>query len=247
MEKNKKNNNLITPLTSVLTTLAILSLSFFIYVGIYNHATPHALAYLQNSDKSIVKDTYDYLCFIPKIKNNKKGIIFYPGGKVEYKAYAPLLRSLSDIGITCILAKVPFNLAVLNYNAANNKQKLFPNITSWYIGGHSLGGAMAAKYLEKNYNKFKGLILLGAYSKSNLSLTNLTTLSILASNDKVLNMNKYIKYKCNLPSLTEYVIKGGIHSYFGDYGIQNGDGIPTLDVEKQTKIIVNWIADSIPK
>ena len=72
------------------------------------------------------------------------GLIFYPGGKVENTAYAPLLHDLAEGGILCVLVKMPCNLAVLGMNAADGIPECFPEVTDWYIGGHSLGGAMAA-------------------------------------------------------------------------------------------------------
>ncbi len=153
------------------------------------------------------------------------------------------MKKLSDIGISTILTRAPFNLAVLNYNLADSKQDLFPNVKSWYIAGHSLGGSMAGKYLETHASSYKGLILLGSYSTSNLSsFTNLKTISFLASNDKILSIDKYNKNKSNLPNLKEFVIEGGIHSYFGDYGLQKGDGIPSITRNEQTNIIVSYLS-----
>ncbi|MBQ3601265.1 MAG: alpha/beta hydrolase, partial [Lachnospiraceae bacterium] len=112
--------------------------------------------------------------------------MFYPGGKVEYTAYLPLMNSLAEEGILCVLLKMPFNLAVLDMNAADGIQEQFPEIENWYIGGHSLGGAMAASYLETHANDYQGLILLGSYSTADLSTTELEVLSIYGSEDTVL-------------------------------------------------------------
>lgn len=104
------------------------------------------------------------------------------------------------------------------------------------MSGHSLGEAMASSYLNSHYTEYKGLILLASYSTTNLS-----TLSILASNDKVINMDKYNSNKSKLPNLTEYNIEGGIHSYFEDYGIMSNDGVPSIDVDTQTHIVKDKI------
>ncbi len=219
--------------------------AFFIYVGIYQHATNDALTYLEDSTLSKVEDKNDYVTFQPKDGKSTNGFIFYPGGKVEYKAYAPLLRDLSDQGISSILVKMPFNLAVFNINGADNKQSLMPNVTSWYIGGHSLGGAMASSYLGNHAKEYNGVVLLAAYSTVDLTSSNLKTLSLLASNDKVINKDKYDSNRKNLPQLEEHTIEGGIHSYFGDYGIQGGDGSPTITVVEQRKEVVSLISSFI--
>ncbi|MBO5842273.1 MAG: alpha/beta hydrolase, partial [Clostridia bacterium] len=53
-------------------------------------------------------------------------LIFYPGGKVEHTAYAPLLRQLAAQDILCILLEMPFDLAVLDPNAADGIRDYFP-------------------------------------------------------------------------------------------------------------------------
>ena len=129
---------------------------------------------------------------------------------------------------------MPFNLAVFDINAADGIQEQYSQIKNWYIGGHSLGGSMAASYLKKNADKYKGLILLGSYSTTNLSNTNLEVLSIYGSEDHVLNYKKYNSNKSNLPQdFTEIVIDGGCHAYFGMYGMQKGDGTPTISNQEQ--------------
>ena len=116
---------------------------------------------------------------------------------------------------------MPFNLAVFNINAAEKVINQFPEIEDWYIGGHSLGGAMAASFLEKNQDDIRGLILLAAYSTTDFSDTDIEILSIFGSEDKVLNLEKYAEYKPNFSKNTrEFVIEGGNHAGFGFYGNQ---------------------------
>lgn len=246
-KKNKKSRKgLWITLISLFSFIVICVSSFFIYVSIHYEPTENAMSYLEDSTLSEVKEKDDVITFQPKVNKvvpvTKSGIIFYPGGKVDCRAYAPLLRDLSDLGITSVLVKMPFNLAIFNVNGASKKQELFPEVESWYICGHSLGGAMASSYLEEHAEDYKGLILLGSYSTVDLSNENLKTLSILASNDKILNKEKYEKNKKNLPSLIEKTIDGGIHSYFGDYGLQKGDGEPSITPEVQRKQMVNAIS-----
>ena len=158
-----------------------------------------------------------------------KGFIFYPGGKVEHTAYIPLMQTLSEHGMTCVLVEMPFHLAVLDRNAADGIQKDYPEIEDWYIGGHSLGGSMAASYAASHTDDFAGLVLLGAYSTADLSEANPAVLSVYGSEDKVMNRENYENYQSNLPSdFTEVVIDGGCHANFGMYGAQDGDGEPRM-------------------
>ena len=171
-----------------------------------------------------------------------EGLIFYPGGKVECSAYVPLMQACAERGITCVLLEMPFNLAVFDMAAAEGIQEEYPHIGKWYIGGHSLGGSMAASYLADHADSYEGLILLGSYSTANLSETDLEVLSVYGSEDRVMNRKKYEKNKKNLPTnFSEVIIDGGCHAYFGMYGAQSGDGVPTISNEMQ----INVTADAI--
>lgn len=170
------------------------------------------------------------------------GLIFYPGGLVESEAYIPLMSALANEGILCVLIDMPLELAVLDVNAADGVMEEFPHITEWYIGGHSLGGSMAASYLADNEEAFRGLILLASYTTDDISDTGVDVLSLYGSLDGVLDMERYEKYKANLPSdYTEYVIEGGNHAYFGMYGEQSGDGEAVILPETQIDVTADRI------
>lgn len=173
-------------------------------------------------------------------------MIFYPGGKVQYEAYAPLMEACAKQGILCILLQMPGNLAVLDINAAEGIPEDYPDIENWYIAGHSLGGSMAASYISSHEKGYKGLILLAAYSTADLKEKGLDVLSIYGSQDGVLKMNSYEKYRSNLPEkFTEIVIPGGCHAYFGSYGAQKGDGTPEISNEEQILLTADAIGDFI--
>ena len=58
----------------------------------------------------------------------------------------------------------------------------------------------------------------------------------------ILNHEKYNENKINLTdNLTEIVIEGGCHAYFGMYGAQDGDGTPTITNEMQITTTANEI------
>ncbi len=174
------------------------------------------------------------------------GLVFYGGGKVEHSAYEPLAAALAERGILTVIVEMPFNLAVFDINAADGVCEQFSTVEIWYIGGHSLGGSMAAAYLENHTEDFDGLILLGSYSTSNLSDTKLNVLSVYGSEDKVLNIDNYDTYKENLPSnFSEFVIEGGNHAYFGMYGAQNGDGVAKITNKEQILLIADAISEFV--
>jgi pimeloyl-ACP methyl ester carboxylesterase len=156
------------------------------------------------------------------------------------------MLALAEQGILCVLIEMPFRLAVLDIDAADGIQELFPNIDTWYIGGHSLGGAMASSYLSDHTTEFEGLVLLAAYASDSLKESGLHVLSIYGSKDRVLNMEKYRKNKKNLPANhEESIIEGGNHAYFGMYGTQSGDGKATISNVTQILKTANCIAEFI--
>ena len=234
--------------SSILGTLTILVGTFFIYTGIYYHADKDRInKYLESKDVTIneINKAIEI-----KGKEEKAGIIFYPGGKVEYTAYEPLLASISEQGYTSILVHMPFNLAIFNKGAADRYIKEYPGITKWYLMGHSLGGVMASTYFASTSNSYyySGLILLGAYPDKDLSSSNINLLSIYGSEDKVMNKEKYEESKAKWPlKHQEYVINGGCHAGYAMYGEQKGDGIPSITTEEQIDIASSVILDFLTK
>ena len=229
----KKKKKWIIALSSVFCALAILFGACSIYLNDYYRAdivSINAFVYSGNITESELED--GTLVYAPE--NPKAGFVFYPGGKVEHTAYKPLMLALAQRGVLCLLVEMPFRLAVLDKNAADGLKEEFPEVEKWIIGGHSLGGLMAASYLEKNADEYDGLVLLAAYSTANLSQSGVEVLSVYGDEDGVMNGEKYAKYKSNLPQdFTEYIIEGGNHAYFGMYGKQDGDGEGSLGNRQQ--------------
>lgn len=226
----KKKLLIILPLALIL----LCAVAFFIYVSDYYRADLTSIEKFHiPSDAAIQEyETGGDLIFLPE--GATTGLVFYPGGKVEHTAYIPLMRACASKGVACVLVKMPLRLAVLDVNAAKNIPAQLPQIKTWYLSGHSLGGSMAAACLSKMPEMFDGLILLGSYSTADLSSYDLRILSILGSEDQVLNQTAYDENQSNLPAgFTETVIPGGCHAYFGMYGSQKGDGKPTITNEAQ--------------
>ncbi len=237
IEKSTENKSkkAIKRFVALIVVLALLFGACAFYVNDYYRADLGAISAFSSNEK-IQIETLDDETIIFKPENIKAGFIFYPGGKVEYTAYIPLMEKLAKKDIMCVLLKMPFNLAVLNVNGAEGIKEMHPEIENWYIGGHSLGGSMAASYLAENVADFDGLVLLGSYSTADLSEESIKVLSVFGSEDKVMNKEKYNENKINLPSnFSEEIIDGGCHAYFGMYGAQEGDGTPTITNEEQIK------------
>jgi hypothetical protein len=239
----KRKRKLLIWLGAILAVLAILFGVCAVYVMNYYHADKDAIASFMPKSE-ITPHTLSDGSLVYEPNGALAGFIFYPGGKVEHTAYEPLMLALAEQGILCVLIEMPFRLAVLDIDAADGIQELFPNIDTWYIGGHSLGGAMAASYLSDHTTEFEGLVLLAAYASDSLKESGLQVLSIYGSKDRVLNMEKYAEYFQNLPNDTvECVIDGGNHAQFGSYGVQDGDGTAGISREEQLKLTVEAIVN----
>lgn len=244
MKKTFKHKKLLITLITILSIFVIIFGAFGIYVSIYYHAKEGAKQSLISDEYVTVTKNKNYYTF----ENGKSnvGLIFYPGAKVEYISYAPLMRELAKSGVFCALVHMPLNFAFFDIDAAKGIKDKYEGIDTWYLGGHSLGGAMASSYIESHADDYSGLLLLGSYSSSNLSETNLNVISIYGSNDRVLNLDKYQKSKKNYPSnFNELIIIGGCHSYFADYGHQKGDGKANISREEQIKITCRYFVEKV--
>ncbi len=156
------------------------------------------------------------------------GLIFYPGGRVEYAAYGPLMARLAEQGISCVLVQMPLQLAFLDAGAWERALALAPDVENWYLGGHSLGGVAAASALDEDI--FRGLILLGSYPANEVSVP---SLSLWGDRDGVMDREKYEEGKKLLADDTEIILEGGNHAFFGSYGPQSGDGTALISREEQ--------------
>lgn len=242
MKHAKHFSRLLAVLAAIVLVMVI---GCTVYLSDYYHTDTDAVKVFTTDTDIIAQPlSNNATAYMPEYPS--AGFIFYPGGKVEYTAYEPLMTACAERGILCVLLKMPGNLAVLDMDAADNIFSLFPDIENWYIGGHSLGGSMAASYATDNTDKLNGLILLAAYSTSDLTGTSMDVLSVYGSEDQVLNAEKYRKYRANLPEdFTEAVIEGGCHAGFGMYGSQKGDGIPTISADEQILITAEEISGFI--
>ncbi len=241
MEKTKRLVKRL--ILSLLIILIVLFSGFYIYTLNYYHALPEAIETISNDDIDMEQDK-NMIIITPKDVISEKALIFYPGGKVEYLSYIPLMEKVAEEGYTCFLLKVPFNLAVFDQNGANRPIEEYKDIKEWYLSGHSLGGSMASIYASKNKDKIRGLILLGAYPAADLSDSNIKLMSIYGSEDKILNRETFEENKKYDPKDSSYIeIKGGNHAFYGSYGKQKNDGIASISPEEQQELTAEKIIE----
>ncbi len=227
------------------TLLAILALISIFYVRDYYHASTSVNQYLK-STSTVKAEAIDDGIFLDG-PGTENALIFYPGAKVEYTAYVPLLHRLAEQGIDIFLVKMPGNLAIFGQNKASDIMEQY-DYDEWYIGGHSLGGVMAASYAAKHGDVLDGLVLLAAYPTKELPQKDFKVVSIYGSEDGVLHMDKVEKGRGYVPKdYTEVCIDGGNHAQFGDYGVQKGDGEAEISREEQQEQTADVIVKALNK
>ena len=165
----RAHRRLLIVLGITLLTLLVAGGGAFVVLNGRNQARPEAVAALQ-SDASVTVGRVagqDWYVFSPTTGEVNTGLIIYPGGFVDPVAYAPIAREIAARGYLVVLDPMPLNLAVTGINSADAILAAFPEIAHWAIGGHSLGGAMAAEYVKNNPGAVGGLGLGAAYPAEN--------------------------------------------------------------------------------
>lgn len=240
----------------------LLTGAFLGYTMNYYHVTEEGKQFIKSTHEVVVTSGEDYLFFDGD--GDESALVFYPGAKVEYTAYGRLMMELAKSGTDCFLVKMPFNMAFLGMNKAEEIREQY-DYKKWYVGGHSLGGAMAANYASKNLENIDGVLLLGAYTVNDLQKTeagktntlsgyetddtrelqnqDIHVLVAYGSNDQVVKMENIVAGRKLVPDNYEEVcIEGGNHAMFGDYGPQKGDGEAEITASEQVKKVVDsWV------
>lgn len=193
------------------------------------------------SDPQVSVTTNPWLVFQPASLRPTTGFILYPGGRVDYRAYAPAARAIAAQGYLVVIPPMPLSLAVLSPGKAAEIISAFPEIRQWAIGGHSLGGAMAANFAYQNPDKITGLVLWASYpaSSNDLSGQDIRVASIYGTNDGLATGDKIEASRILLPADTRWsAIPGGNHAFFGWYGEQAGDSPADITRDEQQELVV---------
>lgn len=225
----------------LLLLLPVLAVAaFVIWAGTGPDPMPEALAALQ-SDDAVRVETEPWLVFRPAGDLPATGLILYPGARVDPRAYAPAARALAGEGFLVVIPPMPLNFAVFAPDRAADVMVAFPEIDRWVVGGHSLGGAMAARFAYQNPAAVDGLVLWASYpaASDDLSGRDLAVASISGSRDGLATEDEIAASRPLLPPGTRWtVIDGGNHAQFGWYGPQSGDNEATISREEQQAQVV---------
>lgn len=228
-------------LLAVTLALTVALAGFFVWAETPQGPMPEALAAM-NSDAAVTVTAGRWLVFTPANFTSNVGFIIYPGGHVDYRSYAPQARAIAAEGYLTVIAPMTLNLAIFSENSATDIINANSQVKAWAIGGHSLGGVMAAQYCYDNPGKIQGLVLWAAYPQSgtDLSNSNLTVTTIHGTLDGTVSGSQIQESLKQLPPGTVMVeIAGGNHGQFSWYGDQPGDNPATINRSVQQAEIIN--------
>lgn len=237
----KKKHWLLKAFAAILLILTLVLGAFTAWASTPLGPEEAALAALR-SGAGLEVETKPWITFKPTGAKPTTGFILYPGGRVDPRSYAPLARDIATAGHRVVIVPMPLNLAVFAPGRANEVIAAYSDVDIWAIGGHSLGGAMAARYVLDHPGAVKGLVLWAAFPAASDDLSGrdaLAALSIYGTRDGLLTEEELAASKTLLPPDTCWVaIKGGNHAQFGAYGVQGGDNTATLSAaQQQTRIV----------
>lgn len=229
----------------VVGIVLVAAIGFIAWGTIIPEPMPEALTAMQ-SDSQVIVSSDPWITFQPADQTATTGLIIYPGGRVNPRAYAPLAHAIASQGYLVVIVPMPLNLAVFGSSRASSVIETYPDIQHWVIGGHSLGGSMAALYADKHRDQINGLSLWASYpaSSNDLSDSDIYVSSIYGTLDGLATKDKIDVSRELLPLDTTWVpIEGGNHAQFGWYGDQSGDYPATISRQDQQEQILQAVLD----
>lgn len=234
---------------ALLALITLLPLGFVVWAESAAAPMSEALGALQG-DTQVSVTPGEWLVFAPVNGTPDTGLILYPGGRVDYRAYAPAAVEIARQGYRVVIVNMPLNLAVLAPGRAAEVMQAYPEITHWAVGGHSLGGAMAANFAYQNPQRVQGLVLWAAYPADGNSLAafDLQVVSISGTLDGLATGEQIDASRALLPESTRWVaIEGGNHAQFGWYGDQSGDQMAQISRSAQQQVVVDATVELLEK
>ncbi|MCQ2751584.1 MAG: alpha/beta hydrolase [Coriobacteriales bacterium] len=243
-ETARKRKKILLVVIAIIVGLLLVGTCVCLFIlGTPLKAQEKSLSIYNNPSANVEVETNadGYIAFSPANMNDvDTGVVFYQGARVDIEAYSCLFNGLAAQGVLAIGLKSPMNFAILNQDAAIKVIEKYPQIKSWYLAGHSLGGVAASNCLAAHPDAFSGIIFCASYPANDLTKVNPRVLTVLASNDKICTQDKVESAKSKLPiGSREFVIRCGNHAQFGDYGPQQGDGEATISYNEQNAQLVD--------
>lgn len=219
----------------LIVVVSMVATVFVVWASDASAPTDAALQALNSDSQVFVSAENGWLIFYPAENSRPEtGFIFYPGGRVDYRAYAPVLKLVAEKGIFVAVVPVPLNLAFFDVNAAARVQAAYPEVDNWFVGGHSLGGVAASSYAA-GHPEIRGVVFWASHPADDLlRVKDIKAISIYGTNDGLATGDTLDASRDLLPEGTQFIpIEGGNHAQFGSYGPQAGDNDADISPEEQ--------------
>jgi pimeloyl-ACP methyl ester carboxylesterase len=234
-----KRSRILKVVLGVVSVLLVVGIGGFLWYAQPQPLLPEATAALSSTPTATFSDDDGNLVYAPVGTSPATGLVLYPGGKVPSAAYAPQARAIAELGYLVVIVSVPFNLAVFGIDSASPVIADHPEIEHWAVGGHSLGGSMAAQFIDSHPDEVEGLVLWASYSAADLAGDRLAALSAYGTLDT--GAPSYTS-PANLAKLgtnvTQTVVEGGNHEQMGWYTGQPNDPPATISRPDQQAEVV---------
>ncbi|MEV8339000.1 alpha/beta hydrolase [Leucobacter sp. NPDC077196] len=225
---------------SVAAVLVLAVAGFVIWANNTYPAEPEALAEVAHDERVMVAERDGVIVMSPSEQAMSEqaepsGLVFFAGAKVEPEAYAATFRETVAAGQTVVIVQSLLNLPLFETRPLSDFTSLAPEVDSWAVGGHSMGGVKACMFADSEPEVVEALVLFASYcaDDSLASRDDLVVLSLSATNDGLATPEKIEASIADLPERTRFeAIEGAVHAQFGAYGEQPGDGTPTISDEQ---------------
>ncbi|WP_241992564.1 alpha/beta hydrolase [Cryobacterium lactosi] len=229
---------------TALTALALGVVAFLIWTQLVMPADRAAAQAVFDNPAVTVTDTAASVVIAPAENPSDAGLVFIPGAKVDPYAYlATLSGTVEETGMTVVITKPVLNLAFFDQRPLDAFTAAAPDVSTWFVGGHSLGGVRACMYTQDT--EVAGLVVFGSYCAAAVD-DDLPVLSISGSEDGLSTPAKIEDTADLLPAGTTFVqIDGANHASFGAYGDQPGDGVATITPAESQQAITDALSTFI--
>ncbi|KAA9085053.1 alpha/beta hydrolase [Microbacterium radiodurans] len=221
---------------------AVIGILVWSQVGVMD-AEAGPLAAVRADERIVMSEVDGSVVLAPASASSEVGLVFVPGAKVQAEAYAATLAGVvADDDVTVVITRPWLNLAFFDPRPLSAFTDLAPGVSSWLVGGHSLGGVRACQLASDA----DGLVLFASYCANDLSGSGLPVLSLSGSEDGLTTPQKVEDSAPLLPADAAFVeIPGASHASFGDYGPQAGDGTPTISESDRDAAVTGALTDLV--
>ncbi|UNK71939.1 alpha/beta hydrolase [Microbacterium sp. H1-D42] len=204
-------------------------------------AEPEPLAKARANPDLVIEDAPQGIVLTPADGASTEGLVFIPGAKVQPEAYIAILHDVAAVdGVTVVITRPWLNLAFFDLRGLDAFTSAAPDIDTWMVGGHSLGGVRGCQLADGA----DALLLFASYCANDLSDSDLPVLSLSGSEDGLSTPQKIADARHLLPADAEMIeIDGASHASFGDYGPQPGDGTPTISDDDMHARVTELVGD----